>query len=195
MGLGLARVETISAGVGGKERQRIPVRQHDGAHDFFESGFTEFQRLGAHHWRVDEIGSKGVGADFMQDLVGVRIILLRLRHLLTVFGQHEAVDDDIAEGRFVEQRGRQHQQGVEPSAGLVETFSNELRWKIGFEVLFVLEWIVLLAIRHGAGFEPAVEDFWRAAIRQTILDEGDRIKVMLMQVGDLHARQLLKLGH
>ena len=48
-----------------------------------------------------------------------RVVLQALAHLLAVVGQHEAVADQVAEGRLVEQRGRQNHQRVEPAARLV----------------------------------------------------------------------------
>lgn len=48
------------------------------------------------------------------------IVLEPLAHLPSVGRKHETVDDEVLESGLVEQRGRQHRQGVEPSPCLPE---------------------------------------------------------------------------
>ena len=78
----------------------------------------EPQRLRLHHGAVDEEEPEGVGAVLAHELHGVRVVLLPLAHLLPVGGQDEAVDDEVLEGRLVEQGRREHQQRVEPAPRL-----------------------------------------------------------------------------
>ena len=60
------------------------------------------------------------------DLVGFRVVFEPLAHFFAVFGQDEAVDDNMVEGRFVKQGRGDHHQGVEPAPGLVESLGNEI---------------------------------------------------------------------
>ena len=69
----------------------------------------------------------------VDDVVGVGVVLERLRHLPAVFGQDEPVHDDVFERGPVEQGGRQHQQRVEPAAGLVEPFGDEVGGQVVFD--------------------------------------------------------------
>ena len=71
--------------------------------------------------------------------------------------------DDILEGRFVEQRAGKNMQRVEPATSLVDVLDDEVGRVVLLEPLFVLEGIVHLCERHGAGLEPAVEYFGNSA--------------------------------
>ena len=66
--------------------------------------------------------------------------------------------DAAAEGRPVEQRGRQHVQRVEPAAGLADVLDDEVAGVVAVEPVRVLERVVHLGVRHRAGLKPAVQD-------------------------------------
>jgi hypothetical protein len=44
--------------------------------------------------------------------------------------------------------GGENKKSVEPASSLVDTLANKVCWVSSFEELLVLEWIVLLSIRH-----------------------------------------------
>ena len=105
----------------------------------------------------------------------------------------------ILERRPIEQRRSQDVQCVEPSAGLVDVFDDEVTWVMRLEPFTILERIVHLSERHRAALEPAVEHLWHAAHHRAtrwivgvgsnkIVDSG------AMQVGDLYAKVALHLG-
>ena len=54
-------------------------------------------------------------------------------------------------------------QHVEPAAGLPDVLHDEVRRVVGVEPLLVLERVVHLAVGHGAGVEPDVQDVLDAA--------------------------------
>ena len=45
--------------------------------------------------------------------------------------------------------------------------------------------VVLLGVRHGAGLEPAVEDFWGAVVGLAVLADDDLVDEVLVEVRDL----------
>ena len=120
----------------------------------------------------------------MHDVQRVGIVLETLAHFESVFGQHEAVDDDVLESGLFEERGGEHHQGVEPAAGLVEPFGDELRREVALELGFVLKRIVLLRVRHGTGLEPAVEHFGGALVGFAVFFNKNVVEHMLVQVFD-----------
>ena len=124
----------------------------------------------------------------------IGIVLQALGHLAAVLGEDEAVDDDVFERRFSEQGGAEQHQGVEPAAGLVEAFRDEVGGEELVQLVGAFEGVVLLGVGHGAGFEPAVEHFGRAAVGLAVERERDFVHVMLVEVGDLLAGQLLQFG-
>ena len=70
-----------------------------------------------------------------------------------------AQNDDVFIGGLVEQQGRNRQERIKPSSGLVNGFRNKVRRELGFKQVFVLKGIVMLGKGHGARIEPAVDDF------------------------------------
>ena len=61
-------------------------------------------------------------------------------------------------GRLVEQQRAERHQRVEPAAGLVERFGDEIGRVIFLKLFLVLKWVVPLGERHRPGVEPAVDD-------------------------------------
>ena len=97
---------------------------------------------------------------------GVGVVLFGLGHLLAVGGQHQAVDDEVLEGRLAEQGRRQDEQRVEPAARLVDALGDEVGRKVVLELAPLLERVVHLSVGHGARLEPAVEDLGDAPQRR-----------------------------
>ena len=107
--------------------------------------------------------------------------------------------DAVLKGRPIEQRRCQNVQCVEPSAGLVDVFDDEVAWVMRLEPFTILERIVHLRERHRTALEPAVEHLGHAAHhRATCWIVGVRSNQIVdsgtMQVGDLYAKVALHLG-
>ncbi len=118
-----------------------------------------------HSLAVKHIETYRICSIFMNHFHGIGIVFKPLRHFAAVCRQDNPVDDNILERRCLEQRCRQDRESVEPPSGLVYAFGNEICRKICFKKLLILEGIVILCIRHGARFKPAVKNF-RNAIKQ-----------------------------
>jgi hypothetical protein len=72
----------------------------------------------------------------MSNIHGVRIVTLALRHLLAIFSQDNTINDQVLKRFPAHNSSRNDHEGVEPSSGLIETFSNELSWEPLFEIFF-----------------------------------------------------------
>ena len=98
---------------------------------------------------------------------GLTVLPLRLRHLLAVLVEDQLVDQNVLVRRLVEQECADGVQRVEPSAGLVDPFADEIGRVLfaAVDQLLVLERIMPLGERHGTGVEPDVDQFRRAAHR------------------------------
>ncbi len=156
--------------------------------------FREAEILGADDGRMDHVEAQGVGAVGVEDVVGVGVVLEALGHFASVFGEDEAVDDDVLVGGFSEQGGAEEHQGIEPAAGLVEAFGDEVGGEEFVQFTGPFEGVVLLGVGHGAGFEPAVEHFGGAAVGLAVEREGDLVHVVLVEVGDFPAGELFEFG-
>ena len=98
-----------------------------------------------------------VGAVLLDHLPRVDDVAPALRHLLALGIEHQFVHDHLLVDDGVERRDADREQRVEPAAGLVHTFADEVRWKVRLEVRLVLEGVVPLPVRHGARVEPGVD--------------------------------------
>ena len=122
------------------------MRNEDVTHAFL----LEFEILGVDDGRVDQVEAQGVGAELVQNLHGIRIILFTLRHLLVIGSQHEPIDDNILEKRFAKQGRRQYEQRIKSAPSLINTLCDEISREVIFKLLLILERIVDLGVRHGA---------------------------------------------
>jgi len=77
--------------------------------------------------------------------------------------KHQAVADEVLERSLAIQCSRQHEQSVEPSAGLIDAFSDEITREAFLELLPILKRVVVLCVRHAATLKPAVEDLRHAS--------------------------------
>ena len=107
----------------------VPGNEHVLQHAV-DAGFLEAERLRAHHGRVDQIQTHRIRAVFIDDGLGIGVVLQPLAHLLSVLGEHQAVHDDVLPGGLVEQRRGEHHQRVEPATRLIETLRDELRREV-----------------------------------------------------------------
>src|SRR5918994_4408415 len=97
---------------------------------------------------------------------GIDDIPPRLGHLLPLGVQHELVHYDVTIGKLIERSGGDGQERVKPSAGLIDSLTDEVSRKVPTKFLLVLERIMPLGIRHRSGVEPGVNHF-RAAAHQS----------------------------
>ena len=108
----------------------VPGNEHVLQHAV-DTSLAETERLSTHDRRVNEVQTDGVGSVLVDDLRGVRVVLKTLAHLLAVLSQDQTVDNEVLEGRLVEQGGGEHHEGVEPATGLIKSFSDELGREVG----------------------------------------------------------------
>ncbi|GIT54584.1 MAG: hypothetical protein Ct9H300mP16_17440 [Pseudomonadota bacterium] len=73
---------------------------------------------------------------------------------------------------------------VKPAAGLVYCFADVIRRKMPIESLLILERVVPLCVRHGAGIEPAVNNLGDAVVAAPVVRmcEDDPIYSRSVQV-------------
>ncbi|EPY28156.1 hypothetical protein STCU_05273 [Strigomonas culicis] len=192
-------VTHAQVGVVNEELGSVEQRQQHLLHHGLDAILAEAQRLAADDRGVDYVHAKGIRAVAVDDEAGLGVVLQALGHLLAVLGKDETGDTHVAEGRLVKERDTEHEKSVEPAAGLIETLRDVVGGEALRKALLVLEGVVDLRVRHGAGLEPAVEHLARAAQRRVALAlarDGDVVYVLAVDVGDaLHARQLLQLRH
>ena len=74
-------------------------------------------------------------------------------------------------------------QCIEPSARLVNRFGNEICGIAGFfDEFFVLERIMILRKRHGAGIEPDIHHFFDTIIFFAVFFQDDFIDIRTMWI-------------
>mmetsp|Transcript_11764 Transcript_11764/g.30959 ORF Transcript_11764/g.30959 Transcript_11764/m.30959 type:complete len:724 (-) Transcript_11764:1012-3183(-) len=178
-----------------QEAVRVVPRQEDVLEHLPDAILAEGQVLGAHDGRIDQVEPQRVGAVPVEDQIRLGVVLEALGHLAAVLRLHQAVADEVLEGRLVKESRREHHERVEPAARLVDALGDEIGREGRLELLLVLKGVVLLRVRHRAALEPAVEDLvdaleLAAALGRLELDVVDRLAV---QVGDLLTRKLLEL--
>jgi hypothetical protein len=83
-------------------------------------------------------------------------------HIPSSLCKHQPSDNQILPRGLAEQMGRKHQQRIEPSSSLINTFGDKISWEGVLEQFFVLKRVVSLSIGHTARLEPAVEDLFDA---------------------------------
>ena len=114
---------------------------------------------------VEQVHSQGISSVLVYNFHGIGIVLQALAHFLAISSQNQSVNDQVLERRFVEQSGGQnlctcqpylsncsqrgkqtvpYHKGVEPTAGLVKTFSNEISGETFLESFLVLKRVVNL---------------------------------------------------
>ena len=146
-----------SVGVQREKVVAVPERQHELAHSLADALLGHHEVAPADYRRRHQVPAHRIRAISVEDLGDVRIVAERLRHLLAVAAEHDAVTDHVAKGGSVEQRGRQHMQHVEPAARLPDVLDDEVRRVVLLENLRVFKGVVNLRERHRPGVEPHVE--------------------------------------
>ncbi|MDI2021006.1 hypothetical protein PJL18_01522 [Paenarthrobacter nicotinovorans] len=162
--LGLVSLPSVGGiGVQGEEAVHVPQRQDDLADAVADALFGDDQVPATEDGAGHEEPAHGVRTVAVQDFGDVRVIAQALGHLLSVGAQDDAVADDIAERRTVEQGRGQDVEHVEPATRLADVLHDEVGGVVGVEPFLVLERIVHLPVRHGTGVEPDIQHVFDAA--------------------------------
>ena len=119
----------------------------------------------------------------MDNLKRIHSVAQTLRHLVAVLVEHQTVGNHRFESYAIEQHRGDGVQREEPTAGLIDTFRDEIGGEVGLEELLVLERVVQLAVRHGAGVEPHVDEVALAVHLLTRRrNQHDGINIRFMEV-------------
>ena len=153
-------------GVELEEVPAVPQRDHHGPHGVADALVGDDQVAAAQDRRGHQEPAHRVGAVAVEDLAHVGVVAQRLRHLVAVGAEHDAVADAVLERRPVEDAGGQDVQRVEPAAGLADVLDDEVAREVVLEPVRVLERVVHLGEAHRAGVEPDVEHVGDAAHRR-----------------------------
>ena len=156
------RVEAVDVGVHGEEAVRVPQGEQELAHHLVDHVGAEAAGAPGLLAREHE-PAEGVGALVVEDVVGLHDVALALAHLLAVGVEDVAEADDALEGAAALDERGDGEQAVEPAARLVDGLADVVGGEALAEELLVLERVVPLAERHGAGVEPGVDDLRDAA--------------------------------
>ena len=182
------RVEVVDVCIEHEERIGVPERAHELALTFLHRVVVEAVRQPGRTVLI-EIPADGIGAVLAQGIHRVDGVALRLRHLLAVFILHVTHDDDILVRRLVEQQRRNSHQRIEPAARLIDGLGDKVRRETLREDILVLERIMPLRERHGAGVKPAVDDLGHAVhfLAAMRAFDGHFVDVRTMQLDVIRA--------
>ena len=135
-----------------------------------------------------EVPAHGVRALIIQHVPGIHHVAQVLAHLAAVGVLHVAQHQAVLEGALAKQLGGDGQQGIEPAAGLVDGFADEVGGETLLELFFVLKGIMPLGEGHGAAVVPAVDDFLGAVHGLAAMGapEDHFVDVGTMQLRQIH---------
>ena len=182
-------VEVVNVGVEHEESVGILQRAHELAlalgHGLRAETAGQPRRA-----RGVEIPAHGVGTLLVQHAPGIDHIALVLGHLLAVLVLHVTQHDAVFKRRTVKHQSRDGHEGVEPPAGLVDGFGDEVGREALFKNLLVFKGIVPLGKGHGAAVVPAVDDFLDAVHGLAALGAGDfdLVHIGAVQLDIAHGR-------
>ena len=117
----------------------------------------------------------------LEDDLGGRVVALALRLLLALAVGHVTQDDARLVGMWLltilEEERRNPEQGMEPTAGLVDGLGNEVGWEVRLELLGVPVRVAPLGERHRASVEPDIDHLGNPTIDTglTLLRPGNPI--------------------
>ena len=152
-------------GVEAEEGPAVPQRDQHLPHRVADALLGDDEVAAAQDRARHEEPAHRVGAVAVEDLADVGVVAQRLRHLLAVVAQDDAVAQARRERRAVEDRAGQDVHRVEPAAGLADVLDDEVAREVVVEPVLVLERVVHLREAHRARVEPHVEDVGDAAHR------------------------------
>ena len=145
-------IEVREVRVGHEEAVRVPEGEDDCAHGLFDELFREAQVLRADGWRLHHGEADRIRAVPFRERRGIRVVFEALAHLLSVCCKDNPIHNAVAEGRAFEESSGENHQSIEPPAGLIDAFCDE----VGRESF-------LHRVRHRSRLEPTIEDIGNAA--------------------------------
>ena len=172
-----------------QERIGVPNRQDSLAHALADALLGHDEVATAQDRRRHQEPAHGIRTVTVKDFIDVWIIALGLGHLEAIVAQHDAMGYDLLVCRTIKQRGGQRVHHIEPATRLTGVLHDEVRRRVGFKPLFILEGVVLLRERHRAGLEPAVQ-YVRHATHHRLA--GWIVRVRAHQLIDVRAVQGLR---
>lgn len=138
----------------------VPRKEHlsdDSLHSFF----AEAQIVCSDEGRVNEVESDCVCSELIAHVHWIGVVFESLRHLLSVLGEYEAVDDQVFVGMTVLYSRGNDVESVEPSSSLVDSLADEVSGEDFTELFLVCaEGIVHLGKGHRSTLKPTVEHFF-----------------------------------
>ena len=183
----------VDVGVGDKEAVAVPQGDEDALQHVTDTLVAVLQVVGLHCGGVHQKQADGIGPEHGHRLGGVGVVPQALGHLLAVGGKDKAVYHTVLEGGTVKEGGCQNGEGVEPASGLVQSLGDEVRREVAFQVVLVLEGIVVLGVGHGARLKPAVQHLRDAGHgAAAVTGNGNLVHKVLVEVFWIHAGQLLE---
>ena len=190
-------IEVVDVGIQNKECVGVLQGGHELALAF------------VHSFIAETAGQPGSACGIEVPANGVRALLVehrpRIDHVADVLGHlaafgvlHMTHHDAVFKGSAFKQQGGDGFQRVEPAAGLVDGFGDEVGREALLEDFLVFKGIVPLGEGHGAGIVPAVDNVGHAGHGLAALGAGDlnlihvgTVQLDLANLGGGHFAQFL----
>src|SRR5690606_27361974 len=176
-----SEVDAVEPGVQHEEAVRIPERIDKGTRNVRNNVYRD-TLLDIRRDTRREVPAQGIGADGIEHVVRVDDVADRFRHFLAVLVHDVAQANTVFVRDLIGYEGRYRVQRVEPATGLVDCLADVIRREMLRELLLVLERVMPLRVRHGAGVEPAIDDLRNPPPRLPVLLETDVVHGRTMQV-------------
>ena len=111
-------------------------------------------------------------------------IALGLGHLLAILVLNMAQDNYILVGCVIKKQSGNCNQGIEPSAGLVNSLGNKVSWITLLKNFLIFKRIVPLCKWHGTRIKPAIDNLCYSMHLATALWtlDGNCVNVRTMQL-------------
>ncbi len=107
---------------------------------------------------IQQIPAQGIRPVLVKQIKGIHRVAPGFGHLAAFLVQYEIIDQYRFIRSFSGDKGGDGQQGIEPPAGLINSFADKICREQLVEILLVFKGIVLLGKGHGSAVKPAVND-------------------------------------
>ena len=171
--------------VGHEEAIDVPDLQEEFAHSVGRRVIEEPRILPGHRARIERPADR-IRAHAIHEHQRIGVVLVALAELLALLVGHQTEDDAVFE-RMGQGALRKHEradrhQRVEPAAGLIDRFGDEIGREAALEAFPVLVRKTPLRERHTARIEPAVDDLRHAPVhaRLTVAGPGHLVDPRLV---------------
>ena len=173
-------VELVDVGIKREHRITVIERAEELAADLDDTRLVELEvipGLGV----GEHIPAQGIGAVGVKRLERIDGVAETLGHLVTVLVKDKAVGDHALEGGSAADHRMDGVEGVEPSAGLVDAFGDEVCRAAELGAAKVAQ--AFLGVRHRAGVEPYVDEVALADhLLPAVADKEDIVDVRPVEV-------------